>query len=163
QLTITVVSPLSITTASLPGGVVQRAYANALAATGGTTPYTWSISAGALPGGIALDAASGQLTGTPADPGTYNFTVHVVDSTNPVLSTSRALSIIVTEPLAITTVGLPVGSVTSMYNQSLTAAGGTAPYTWSITAGSLPPGMSLSTAGALTGSPTTSGMFGLTI
>lgn len=75
-----VVAQLAITTASLPGGSLGVAYSATLAATGGQTPYTWSVSAGSLPAGLSLSSA-GVISGTPTAPGTASFTVQVVDST----------------------------------------------------------------------------------
>ena len=72
----TPVAALAITTASLPAGTVNAAYSQTLAATGGTTPYSWSVSAGTLPAGLSLSAA-GVLGGTPTTAGTSNFTVQV--------------------------------------------------------------------------------------
>ncbi|MBI5076002.1 MAG: putative Ig domain-containing protein, partial [Nitrospirae bacterium] len=96
--------PLTITTTSLPGGVVGTAYpATTLTATGGFGPKTWSIvlggggigvPSGGLPGGLTLSAA-GVITGTPTAPGTFNFTVRVTDSSG---SVTKSLSIVVAAP-----------------------------------------------------------------
>jgi hypothetical protein len=84
---------LNITTTSLAAGVVGSAYSQTVAATGGTTPRTFSISAGILPAGLAL-AANGVISGTPAGgPGTSDFTVTVTDSASPAVSDAQALSI----------------------------------------------------------------------
>ena len=87
---------VSITTASLPGAVRNAGYVAALAATGGAgAPYTWSVSSGALPSGIAIDNANQRLFGTTAAAvGTYNVTLRA-DSPAGVFGT-RALSIVVT-------------------------------------------------------------------
>jgi hypothetical protein len=87
--------PLAITTSTLPGGTVGVAYSQSLAATGGATPYTWSIVAGSLPAGLALNAATGLISGTPTTPGTASFTAQVVDSASPQGSAQRGLSIAV--------------------------------------------------------------------
>ena len=79
-LTVTSPSPVSITTASLPNGTVQTAYSATLQATGGTTPYTWSVTSGSLPAGLSLAGATGIISGTPTTAGTSSFTVQVVDS-----------------------------------------------------------------------------------
>ena len=50
-----------------------------LTATGGAPPYTWSIT-GSLPGGLGLDSATGQISGTPDTAGASNFTAQVADS-----------------------------------------------------------------------------------
>ena len=79
-LTVTAASSVQITTASLPNGQVQTAYSATLQATGGTTPYTWSVSTGSLPPGLTLTAASGAISGTPSTAGTSSFTIQVADS-----------------------------------------------------------------------------------
>jgi len=89
------VSPLSITTTSLSGGTVGSAYSAALAATGGTTPYTWSVSTGTLPAGLTLDPTTGAITGTPTAAGTVDFTVSATDSSSPAMTANQALSIVV--------------------------------------------------------------------
>ena len=85
---------LVITTTSLPGGTVGAAYSQTLAATGGTTPYTWSMNGGSLPTGLSL-SSGGVISGTPTTANTYNFTVHVVDSQGTPDADDQALSIVV--------------------------------------------------------------------
>ena len=90
------IAPLVITTTSLPDGEVGVAYNSSVAATGGTTPYTWSIDSGSLPAGLTLNPGTGAITGNPTGPeGASNFTVKVADSTNPIQSTTKALTILV--------------------------------------------------------------------
>jgi len=90
---ITVVEPLEVTTTSLPGGTVSDEYSETLAASGGTTPYTWSVNPSLLPPGLSLDAATGTISGLPSAAGTYDFTVTVTDSTKKPLTASAPLSI----------------------------------------------------------------------
>ena len=73
------VPALTITTTSLPDAQVGVAYSQQLAASGGTSPFIWSVSVGSLPAGLTL-SASGLLSGTPIVSGAFNFTVQVVDS-----------------------------------------------------------------------------------
>jgi len=73
------VPPLTITTTSLPCGKVGSSYKKVLAGKGGVKPYAWSVSAGALPGGLALDAATGTISGKPTAPGAYSFTIRLMD------------------------------------------------------------------------------------
>jgi len=156
-LSITIAKGLIITTTSLPGGAVNVAYSATLQATGGTTPYSWSITAGSLPAGLSLNATTGEISGAPTASGTSNFTVQVTDSAPSPASATQSLSITITSPLIITTSLLPNGSVNVAYSTTLQASGGTGPYSWSISAGSLPGGLSLdANTGVISGTPTTS-------
>ena len=96
-----VATPPTITTTSpLPNGVINRTYSATLTATGGTAPLNWSIVSGSLPPGFnSLNSSTGAITGTPTTAGTFNFTVQVSDSGTPVLSTTKPLSITVTNPI----------------------------------------------------------------
>src|SRR5665811_1555833 len=79
-LALTVNPPsLGITTSSVPTGTVGTAYSQALAATGGTPPYSWSVANGSLPAGLSL-SAGGTISGTPGGAGSSSFTVRVTDS-----------------------------------------------------------------------------------
>jgi uncharacterized repeat protein (TIGR01451 family) len=165
-LSITIVAPLAITTTSLPGGTVGTAYSATLAATGGTTPYTWSVSSGSLPMGLTLNASTGVISGTPTINGTSSFTVMATDSSSPPLTTTQALSIFisVTLPLAITTTSVPGGQVGTAYSATLTAFSVNPPDTWSVSVGSLPPGLTLNAStGVIFGTPTTVGTFSFTV
>jgi hypothetical protein len=94
-VTVNVTAPgvLTITTTSLLGGTVSTAYDQTVAATNGTTPYTWSITAGALPTGLALNTSTGQISGTPTGAETANFTVQVEDDV--AATDTQALSIVI--------------------------------------------------------------------
>ncbi len=106
SLTITIGTPLAVTTLSLPGGTLGVGYSQTLGATGGVPPYTnWTVTAGALPGGLTLNAASGVISGTPttATGSPFGFSVTVSDSARNT-SAPQALSI------AIGTAVLKLGS-----------------------------------------------------
>jgi putative Ig domain-containing protein len=161
NLTITAApASLSITTSSLPNGQVGTAYTATLAATGGTTPYTWSLTNGTLPSGLTLNSSSGSITGTPtATANNIALSFTVTDSSSTAQSKSVSLTLYISSsgasPLAITTPSLPNGQDGNAYNSTLVATGGTTPYTWSMSSGTLPTGLSLSAAaGAITGTPT---------
>ena len=153
---------LQITTASLPGGQVGVGYSATLVATGGTTPYTWSLTSGTLPAGLSFNA--GVISGTPTASASASLTFNVVDSGNPAQSSSATLLLSVAPAkLTITTASLPGGQVGASYSVTLTAIGGTAPYTWSITSGTLPAGLSFSgSSGTISGTPTTTASAPLT-
>jgi len=160
--TITIAPRLTITTASLPNGTVGVAYSSTLAATGGLPEYSWRVSAGSLPGGLALSSA-GVFSGAPTSAGTFNFTAEVSDSAKN--TASRALSITIGSGLTVVTTSLPEAVLNTAYSQKLLAFGGTQPYTWSLLPGaSLPPGLSLrADTGDITGTPTTAGAHNFTV
>jgi hypothetical protein len=161
-LSITVNPAIAITTASLPHGEVGAAYSETLLASGGIAPFAWSISVGSLPAGLSLNASSGMISGTPTTAGDSPFTAMVTDGV--LHSSTMALSITVDETLAVTTVSLANGAQGISYTQTLAAIGGLGPYTWSISVGTLPAGLSPnSSTGAVTGTPTTIGTSPFTV
>jgi Putative Ig domain/Bacterial Ig domain len=86
-------NPPSITTSSLPAATQNSAYKTTLVATGGTTPYTWSVAVGTLPAGLTLASSTGVISGTPTGTGTSSFTVKVTDGASQ--TASKALSLTV--------------------------------------------------------------------
>jgi Putative Ig domain len=149
---------LAVSTTSLLGGNVGTAYSQTLAATGGTTPYTWTLSSGNLPAGLSLNSSTGVISGTPTTAQTYNFTVQVSGGG----TATKALSIVISNnppsPLTISTTSLSNGTVGTSYNQTLQATGGVGSYTWSLNGTTLPAGLSLnSSTGVISGTPTASG------
>jgi hypothetical protein len=156
-LILMVVSAPTITTATLPSAVVGQAYSTTLLASGGDMPYVWSVGDG-LPSGLSLTTAgalSGTVLGTACPTGTCNFsaTFSVTDSVGNVASATLTLK--VASAFSITTASLPTEYVNVGYSATLTAAGGVAPYTWSASAG-LPAGLTLSSAGVLSGTVSSS-------
>jgi hypothetical protein len=158
---ITVSAGVSTTFGAPPGAVAGTAYTDTLTATGGTTPYTWSVNAGSLPPGITLTAA-GVLTGTPTAGGSYPFSVNVVDANNGIATTS--ITLVVVAALSLSFPAPPSGTVGTAYTDTLTATGGTTPYSWSVSAGTLPAGITLNAStGVLAGTPTAAGTSSFTI
>jgi hypothetical protein len=163
---VTLIPPLQITTASLPGGIAGTAYNASLAATGGVAPYTWSGGSG-LPAGLSLSAA-GAISGTPTTAGSYNVTVKVTDAA--AYQATAVVALVIAAAgcqscggLGITTASVPAGIVGSAYSATLAASGGASPYTWSISAGQLPPGLSLASAtGVISGAPSSAASYSFT-
>lgn len=155
-------SVLNINTASaLPTGVRNTAYSQTLAATGGTDPLVWAVSAGSLPAGLELNASTGELAGTPTTVGNSQFTVQVTSGD---LVASKQFTMQVTNSaLSILTDAVADAVVDQTYNVTLSADGGLAPYTWTTTINSLPPGISLSENGILSGVATTTGSYNFTV
>ncbi|HYM29035.1 MAG TPA: putative Ig domain-containing protein [Steroidobacteraceae bacterium] len=169
QLTLTVVPALTVTTTSLPNGQVGAPYSTTLAATGGTAPYTWALTAGALPAGMTFNNASGALGGTPTAAVTaalLSFTVTDSGAHAHSVPVTLALTVGTTVPPAaptVTTTTLPGGIVGHAYSTTLAASGGTAPYTWTLSAGTLPAGLQLSGAGTIAGTPTAAATASITV
>ena len=153
-LTITSVSPL-------PNGSAGGNYSFNLAATGGVTPYYWTVYAGSLPPGLTL-AASGALTGTPTTVGPYTFTAQVTDSASETAHTAtQTFSLRITQALTVTTPTPLYGAAGSALDIVMTASGGVLPEIWQVPAGTqLPTGLTLDTiSGFLQGTPPAPGTF----
>jgi hypothetical protein len=160
---LTTPQTLSITTASLPSGVVNQPYPNTtLRATGGIQPYTWLITP-ALPNGLQFNVVSpGTISGTPlaGSGGTTNHTFTVLDSTVPFKqSNNRQLSMTIRATVPPLTIAFPASNVLpearvgQLYDQTLRASGGTLPYTWSVSP-ALPAWLQLDpSTGSLSGTP----------
>ena len=158
--TTTTATMLAITTTSVSAGTVGTSYSATLAASGGTSPYTWSISSGALPPGLALSAA-GAISGTPTTSGTYSFTPQVADSASHTATNTYSM-VVSTGPLTIATTSVPAGTAGTAYSTAMAASGGTPPHGWSVSGGALPPGLSMSSSGAISGTPATGGSYSFT-
>jgi hypothetical protein len=156
----------AVTTVTLPGVTGGQPYSASLAATGGVTPYSWSVTAGSLPPGLTLNSSTGQISGTVGFvAGTYYITVTVTDSESPANTSTGVLSITVTPaPLVITTTSLPAATGGQAYTATLAATGGVTPYSWSVTSGSLPPGLTLNAStGVISGTPDVTGTYSFTV
>jgi hypothetical protein len=154
--TLTVIAEPVITSKSpLPVGEVGIYYSQALTYLGGTLPFTWSVSAGALPRGLILDSGSGVISGTPTSTsvGSTTVTFRFVDAHNRIAT--KTLSMTIVAKPKITTTVIPDKEVGTNYNFTLGLSGGAYPVTWSIQTGVLPEGLALNSGtGNISGVPT---------
>ena len=162
-LTIVVAAGVSITTTALPDATLAVAYSQTLAAAGGTTPYTWAIASGTLPAGLALTPSTGVIAGTATTAGMSTFVAQVTDAAGLVATMPLTINVVAVPTLTISTSTLADGQVGAAYGQTLVASGGTTPYVWTNIGGALPAGLVLSTAGNITGTPTTAGTGNFTV
>jgi len=156
---VTVGNPLTLQllTSSVPTASVGAAYSTTISASGGVKPYTFSVITGSLPTGLTLNSSTGVISGTPTQAGIGIVALQVTDSDPVTAATaSEILEIVVVQPLVITSASLPADRIGVAYTQTLTASGGTPPYTWTALS-SLPAGLSLSSAGVISGTPTVAG------
>ncbi len=174
-----------ITTGALDPAVAGQSYRFQLEATGGATPYAWTLTSGSLPPDLVLDGSSGVISGKVSDSfagqGTQEFVFRVkandpdgnddiaelrlevreslepTPSPSPSVAPSPSPLLSPGDLLSVLTSSLPDGTVGNVYSATLSARGGTAPYDWTATG--LPPGLTLSSSGALAGIPTSVGTY----
>lgn len=156
-------TPIVILPPTLPNALSGESYSHALGTDSGLAPFTFAISAGALPSGLTLSPA-GLISGTPVATGTFGFTVSVADAGGAPGSRSYSLTVSC-QPIAVKPSALPTGAVGTAYSEVFAASAGASPFTWGVSAGSLPSGLSLSAVtGEISGTPSTpsTGVFTIT-
>ena len=150
------VTPLSITTPSLPSGSIGQVYDQTIQTVGGVGALNFTISQGSLPAGLTLSQTTGVISGTPTLPvGTSSFTVRVQDSGGQNATKALSITISLFNVPNITTTTLQGGTVGKAYSQPVVATGGIGVLTWSISAGTLPQGLNINPInGVISGTPT---------
>lgn len=155
-----------ITSGTPPNGATGVTYPGfTFSASNGVVPINWSES-GVLPPGMSLNT-SGQLLGTPVSAGTFSFVVTASDSSNPPRTATTTVDLLISDSLILISTNPQPPSATATYPYAgfvfMVSSGGTPPFTWAVSAGTLPPGLMLGTDGTLSGLPTNSGPFGFTV
>ncbi|MBT1073312.1 S8 family serine peptidase [Pelotalea chapellei] len=144
-------TPVVIATKYFPPGVVGSLYSTYLGASGGKSPYLWSLQSGSLPAGLTLNPTTGALSGIPSAAGTFSCVVKVTDSLGAYSTGSFSVQL---ANYAITSARAGYA-----YSYRLNASGGTSPYTWALTGGELPPGLTLASSGVISGIPSKTGSY----
>lgn len=154
-------TPITLIPSSLSGGTHGVSYDQTLDASGGDAPYSFAVTTGTLPPGLSLSSA-GLLSGTPSSVGSFEFDVTATDSS--ACTGTQTYTISISCPsITVTPSSLPGCVAGSPCNATLGASGGTAPHSFAVTGGALPPGLSLSAGGSLSGSPSATGTFAFTV
>jgi hypothetical protein len=161
--TLAVVERLKITAPAAPAGEVGVPLVLGLKSTGGRPAVTWSLAQGALPTGLALNPATGEITGKPGVAGEYPLKVQVTDTLG--LTATVDVPLKVAARLAVVKKPLPAAKVGTPYRAKLGATGGVAPLKWNILGGKpgfLPAGIKFNAkTGAFSGTPTKAGVYRL--
>ena len=160
-LTLTVATALQ-GRSSLKAGEVGFRYAGSVSGSGGLPPFTYSVAAGNLPRGLALNATTGAVRGVPQGAGRYGLTFAITDSAGQRITVPANLRI--ASRLAITTARLPAARVGAAFRARLTSSGGVAPKVWTTNPRLLPRGFRLDRrTGVLSGTPREAGIARLTV
>ena len=155
---------ITLAPAALPAAMIGAPYLQTITASGGTAPYAFSVISGTLPAGLSL-SADGVLSGTPTGTGSFTFTVRATDAAG---CFGDQVYTLVINPAACGTItvaplNLPAAIAGVAYSETISADGGTAPYTFAVVAGALPAGLSLAPDGILAGTPTSAGSYSFTV
>jgi hypothetical protein len=168
QVRAAMMGALTIEATRLPDAFVGMPYQTVqLRAARGRPPYSWTIAAGMLAPGMTL-SSTGAISGTPSMAGNFDFNVQVTDTSTPTPQAAQAsLRLTVLPPgtqvLAITPTRLRPAFLNQRYGAQLDATGGTMPYAWGLVSGMMPPGLTLSSTGAISGTPTSTGAYPFTV
>src|SRR5439155_14273934 len=123
--------PVGIAPTSLPGGVAGQSYSQALSASGGVPPHTFSLYSGVLPVGLSL-SVGGTLSGTPVATGQAQFVVAAIDGAGCAGFQSYDI-FVVCDTITVSPAILATGTIGVAYSQTITATGGAAPLSFAVT------------------------------
>jgi len=154
---------LAFITESIPQFTVGVFQEFALEPTGGTPPYAFAITQGTLPQGLNFDSSNGTISGIAETPGTATVFFKLTDSAGEYLTQAMEVSVVASETdttpstLTFITEGIPQFTVGVFQEFALQAIGGTPPYAFAITQGTLPQGLNLDSDGTISGTAETPG------
>jgi len=154
---------LQLVSAGVPNGRVGTPYKTVFASVGGKGPYTWAVTSN-VSAGLAFDPATATLAGTPTIAGSFPLSLQVTDSSDKKTTVTKDISVNLAkaEELIIVNTTLLNGKMGVKYEAKINVMGGTAPYKWGLI-NNLPPGLTLSSAGTISGIPTTAGSYSFVV
>src|SRR5205823_1692740 len=153
---------ITVTNPAISSGTAGAAFSQTFTQSGGVGATTFSLSSGTLPAGLTL-ASNGVLSGTPTQTGTYPITVTVTDS-NGCTGTGPTYTLTINcQTITVANPAVSTGTAGTAFSQTFTQSGGIGTTTFSLASGALPPGLALSAAGVLSGTPTQTGTFPITV
>jgi hypothetical protein len=158
--TMSVVTVLTLMEPSSLTAYLGQPYSAVLNANGGSPPYKWGLVSGSLPAGLTFNSLGG-ITGTPTQLGVFSIVLGATDAGNPPQTASQGVTLTVT-PVPLTVSGEPLSPapVNVAYHSQIGVYGGTPPFSWTVSSGNLPLGLTLNAAtGSIDGTPTQSGIF----
>lgn len=157
----TITAGVTVNPSTLPNSTVNGNYNATVTGSGGTAPYTFAVTAGALPPGVTL-ASGGAITGVPTTGGLFNVTITATDALAQTGARAYTIRICFGSFAPYPTV-LTDGIVSVPYSQTIVLADPVGTATMSVTTGALPAGLTLDPTGWLHGTPATAGTFNFTI
>lgn len=164
---------ITLNPVALPNAEIGTAYLQTISASGGVSPYSMEIVEGSLSwfkpelpgraaGSLKFDQVTGILSGSPGQENFAQFAVTATDAN--LCAGSQSYYFLICPVITFSPLELPTGTVGFLYTQIIVPSGGLSPYLFSITTGSLPPGLTLnSSTGMISGTPTTLGSFSFTL
>ncbi|MBX7218680.1 MAG: putative Ig domain-containing protein [Blastocatellia bacterium] len=153
---------ITVTNPAVATGTAGATFSQTFTQTGGNGATTFAVASGTLPTGLTLSTA-GVLSGTPTQTGTFPITVRATDSNNCQGTGATYNLVIGCQTITVTNPTTTTGTINTAFSQTFTQTGGIGTTTFALASGTLPTGLSLSTAGVLSGSPLQAGTFPITV
>jgi large repetitive protein len=153
---------ITVTNPAVNSGVAGAPFSQTFTQSGGVGTTTFSLAGGTLPAGLTL-ASNGILSGTPTQTGSFPITVKATDS-NGCSGIGPTYNLTITcQTITVMNPAVNSGVAGAAFSQTFTQSGGTGTITFSLASGTLPAGLTLGTNGVLSGTPTQTGTFPITV